>query len=267
MSRLKACFQNLKENNKTALIPYIAAGDPQQLVTVPLMHSMVEDGADIIELGIPFSDPSADGPTIQMSMERALANNISLNTVLAMVATFREKNQQTPIILMGYLNPLERMGYSEFAKKAAAAGVDGVLTVDLPPEEADEFCPTLADQGLDAIFLVAPTTVAERIAKIAKFATGFLYYVSLKGVTGSNALNVEEVSAKLDEIRKITDIPLAVGFGIKDATTAAMVSKVADGVVVGSALVKKIEENIDDSQKISSQIGVILSAMRKAMDK
>lgn len=267
MSRLAACFQQLKVKNKTALIPYIAAGDPDQSVTVPLMHTMVAEGADIIELGMPFSDPSADGPTIQLSMERALANNTSLVTVLAMVAEFREKDQQTPIVLMGYLNPLERMGYSAFAEKAATAGVDGVLTVDLPPEEAEDFCPVLKAQGLDTIFLVAPTTVISRIEKIAKFASGFLYYVSLKGVTGSNILNVEEVSTKLDQIRSVTDIPLAVGFGIKDAASAAAVGKVADGVVVGSVLVKKIEENINNSQKISSQIGAILSVMRAEMDK
>lgn len=267
MSRLAACFKRLKAENKTALIPYIAAGDPNPSVTVPLMHHMVEQGADIIELGVPFSDPSADGPTIQLSMERALANKTSLDTVLMMVTTFREKNQQTPIVLMGYLNPLERMGYSQFATRASIAGVDAVLTVDLPPEEAGEFCPILKAQGLDTIFLVAPTTVAERIAKIATLASGFMYYVSLKGVTGSNRLDVEEVSAKLEQIRTITDIPLAVGFGIKDAASAAAVGKVAEGVVVGSAIVKKIEENTTNAEKITHEIGAILSAMRKEMDK
>ncbi|MCK5725706.1 MAG: tryptophan synthase subunit alpha [Thiotrichaceae bacterium] len=267
MSRLAGCFQSLKAKNKTALIPYIAAGDPNRSLTVPLMHDMVEQGADIIELGVPFSDPSADGPTIQLSMERALENKTSLNTVLSMVASFREKDQQTPIVLMGYLNPLERMGYSQFAKKASIAGVDGVLTVDLPPEEAGEFCPILKAEGLDAIFLVAPTTIAERIAKIAVLASGFMYYVSLKGVTGSNTLNIKEVSAKLEQIRSMTDIPLAVGFGIKDAASAAAVGKVAEGVVVGSVLVKKIEENTADAEKITHEIGVVLSAMRKEMDK
>lgn len=270
MSRITGCFKRLKAEGKTALIPYIASGDPDLLVTVPLMHRMVEEGADIIELGVPFSDPSADGPTIQASMERALAQGISLSKVLAMVEEFRCKNIETPIVLMGYLNPIEKMGYQAFAQQAATAGVDGVLTVDLPPEEADAFVSEMKLNQLDCIFLVSPTTVKERIKKIAEYGSGFLYYVSLKGVTGSNILNIGEVSEKLQLIRSVTDLPLAVGFGIKDEASASAVAKVADAVVVGSAIVKKMEANAnleaDYATRIMQQIGDVLSAMRKGMD-
>jgi tryptophan synthase alpha chain len=270
MSRIAGCLKALKSAGKTALIPYIAAGDPDLSVTVPLMHRMVEEGADIIELGVPFSDPSADGPTIQASMERALAQKITLVKVLAMVAEFRQKNADTPIILMGYLNPIEKMSYQVFADQAASAGVDGVLTVDLPPEEADDFVSKMKLKHLDCIFLISPTTVKERIRKIAEYGSGFLYYVSLKGVTGSNILNIDEVSEKLELIRSVTDLPLAVGFGIKNEASATAVSKVADAVVVGSAIVKKIEANADQkagyAERIMQQIGDLLSAMRKGMD-
>jgi len=230
------------------------------------MHKMVASGADLIELGVPFSDPSADGPTIQASMERALEQGISLLKVLDMVREFRQQDVNTPIILMGYLNPIEHLGYQVFAEAAAAAGVDGVLTVDLPPEEADEFIKPMRSNQLDCIFLVAPTTVEERVKKIAEYGSGFLYYVSLKGVTGSNILNVEEVEQKLQTIRGITELPLAVGFGIKDAASASAVAEVADAVVVGSAIVKKIESNIGQDEQILQQIGDALTAMRVAMD-
>lgn len=266
MSRLAACFEALKAEGKTALIPYIAAGDPNPSVTVPLMHHMVENGANIIELGVPFSDPMADGPTIQLSMERALTHKTGLHNVLDMVTEFREKDQDTPVVLMGYLNPVERMGYDKFAEAAAAAGVDGVLTVDLPPEEGSDLITAMNANGLNGIFLVAPTTVDERIAKIAEVGSGFLYYVSLKGVTGSNILDVDEVSNKLANIRTMTDLPLGVGFGIKDAESAVAVSKVADAVVVGSAIVKKIESNADNQAAILQEIGELLAAMRQGMD-
>ncbi len=274
MSRIAGCFETLKEEGATALIPYIAAGDPDLSVTVPLMHHMVDNGANILELGVPFSDPSADGPTIQLSMERALAKHISVRKVLDMVREFRQKDTDTPIVLMGYLNPIEKMGYEKFAIAAKEAGVDGVLTVDLPPEEADEFVSLMRANDLDCIFLIAPTTIESRIQKIAEYGSGFLYYVSLKGVTGSSTLDVDEVENKLQVIRTHTDLPLAVGFGIKDVASASAVAKVADAVVVGSAIVKKIEANTDvntrinarDTDKISQEIGELLLGMRKGID-
>ena len=272
-NRIASCFARLKADGKSALIPYIAAGDPDLSVTVPLMHRMVEKGADIIELGVPFSDPNADGPTIQASMERALEQRISLLKVLNMVALFREKNTDTPVVLMGYLNPVEKMGYETFANKAAAAGVDGVLTVDLPPEEADEFVGLMNGNQIDCIFLIAPTTVETRIMKIAEYGSGYLYYVSLKGVTGSNTLNVDEVEQKLQHIRSVTDLPVAVGFGIKDSDSASAVAKVADGVVVGSAIINRIESNLDTgrsgtdrSEDILDEVGDFLLGMRTGMD-
>ncbi|MEE9302727.1 MAG: tryptophan synthase subunit alpha [Thiotrichaceae bacterium] len=266
MSRIANCFETLKKQNTTALIPYIAAGDPDLSVTVPLMHHMVANGANILELGVPFSDPSADGPIIQKSMERALAQGISLLKVLDRVKEFRQQDINTPIILMGYLNPVEKMGYEQFANAASEAGVDGVLTVDLPPEESDEFVSHMKANQLDCIFLIAPTTIESRIRKIAEYGSGFLYYVSLKGVTGSSILNVDEVDKKLQLIRSITDLPLAVGFGIKDKASASAVGKVADAVVVGSAIVKKVEANKKDTEKILHDIGELLFDMREGMD-
>lgn len=266
MSRIKTTFKNLKQQGKTALIPYITAGDSQPNLTVPLMHKMVEAGANIIELGVPFSDPMADGPTIQLACERALKHQISLHDVLNMVKDFRQENTLTPVVLMGYLNPIERMGYEKFAKKAANVGVDGVLTVDLPPEEGNNVLPIFQQYGLDSIFLLAPTTQPERIKKIAQAGSGFLYYVSLKGVTGSNALNIDEVNEKLAIIRNLSDLPLGVGFGIKDADTAKVVSSIADAVVVGSVLVKMIELAPNNPEKIIKNITNLLSAMSQAMD-
>jgi tryptophan synthase alpha chain len=214
MSRIAEKMQALQQQGRRALIPYIAAGDPEPWVTVPLMHALVKHGADILELGVPFSDPMADGPVIQRAAERALKHKISLTHVLAMVHEFRDKDKTTPVVLMGYLNPIEVMGYTRFAKEAAAAGVDGVLTVDLPPEEAHGFQTAMKGQGLDTIFLLAPTSPVERIKLIAKAASGFIYYVSLRGVTGAANLDVREVAAKLKEIRGHTKLPLGVGFGI-----------------------------------------------------
>ncbi|MGV6809632.1 MAG: tryptophan synthase subunit alpha [bacterium] len=266
MSRIQHTFSHLKTLNKTALIPYIAAGDPHPKITVPLMHKMVEAGADILELGIPFSDPMADGPTIQLACERALRHQTSLSDVLEMVAEFRQTNQHTPIVLMGYLNPIEIMGYQTFAERAAAVGVDGVLTVDLPPEEGDEALQTFKQYGLDAIFLLSPTTREKRIQKVATAGSGFVYYVSLKGVTGANTLNMDEVAERLTVIRALTDNPVGVGFGIKDAETAAKVAQIADAVVVGSVVVKVIEQNPDNDALILEKIGTLLSDMRRAMD-
>ncbi len=241
MSRFTNCF-----NKKAALIPFITAGDPNPKLTVPLMHTLVEAGADVIELGIPFSDPMADGPVIQRASERALAAGTSLTKVLAMVKQFRIDNQTTPVVLMGYLNPIEIMGYEQFAKAAQDAQVDGVLTVDLPPEEATEFTNILKNYKIAPIFLLAPTTTTERIKKIASQAEGYLYYVSLKGVTGSANLDLNSVAEKLTEIKKYSNLPIGVGFGIKDAKTAAQVATISDAVIVGSALVQLIENTSED---------------------
>lgn len=265
MSRLAACFAELKAQNRTALIPYVTAGDPQPNVTVNLMHAMVDVGADIIELGIPFSDPMADGPTIQLACERALEHGTRLIDVLGMVREFRKTNNKTPVVLMGYLNPIEAIGYESFAKQANEAGVDGVLTVDLPPEESQTVEIFKANQ-LDSIFLVSPTTLTSRIEKVAANGGGFLYYVSLKGVTGSNALDVDAVASRLDELRDLVDLPLGVGFGIQDAKTAAAVAKVSDAVIVGSALIKKIQAEPDNPASFTKNITDLLASMRHAMD-
>ena len=231
-----------------------------------LMHAMVSAGVDIIELGVPFSDPMADGPVIQAACERALLNNVTLADVIQCVTTFRQQDNVTPVVIMGYLNPVESMGYQEFAKRAGTAGVDGVLLVDLTLEESDAALPGLKAHSLDPIFLIAPTTPVERVAQIANISAGYLYYVSLKGVTGSASLDVPEVSEKLAAIREHTRLPLAVGFGIRDAKSAAAVGKIADAVVVGSALVSQIEALQDDHAEILIKIPAILSEMRVAMD-
>ena len=266
MSRIAATFARLKEQQRKALIPYITAGDSNPELTVPLMHAMVEAGANIIELGVPFSDPMADGPVIQKAAERALLHNISLHDVFAMVKAFRKQDNTTPVVLMGYLNPIEAMGYAEFASSAAEAGVDGVLTVDMPPEEGEECMSLLREKEVDPIFLIAPTSTAARIEALTSNARGFVYYVSLKGVTGAGHLDTDAVAKKLADIRKVTDLPLGVGFGIKDAETAASVGKEADGIVVGSAIVKKIEENVDNPELITANIVAMLSSMRGALD-
>ena len=265
-SRLKPCFDTLRAQQRTALIPFITAGDPKPEVTVPMMHAMVEAGADVIELGIPFSDPMADGPVIQKASERALAFHTSLRDVIDMVKTFRKTNTQTPIILMGYLNPVEIMGYEKFAREASAAGIDGVLTVDLPPEEAVGVIDIFSSYNLDPVFLIAPTTTEDRIKKICAVASGYIYYVSLKGVTGAANLDIQGVAEKVEQIRAHTDLPIGVGFGIKDAATAASVGGVADAVVVGSALVKKFEEFADKPDMIQKEVVTILSSMRVALD-
>ena len=266
MSRIQARFSALQAAGRKALIPYITAGDPAPAVTLPLMHDLVAAGADIIELGIPFSDPMADGPVIQLAMERALAHEVSLRQVLEMVAEFRQRDNETPVVLMGYLNPVERMGYDEFAREAAEAGVDGVLTVDLPPEEAADVVPLFKARGLDTIFLLAPTTTLERARSICQQASGYVYYVSLKGVTGSSALDVTDVANKLDMLRTVTDLPIGVGFGIRDGATAAAVGEVADGVVVGSVLVNQIAANAENPDAARKAISAIIAEMRGAMD-
>ncbi|SDS40956.1 tryptophan synthase, alpha chain [Halopseudomonas litoralis] len=267
MSRIKQCFDTLRADGRKALIPYFTAGDPNPEMTLPLMHELVEAGVDVIELGIPFSDPMADGPVIQLAMERALAHDVSLRDVLDMVRAFRTTNQTTPVVLMGYLNPMERMGYQAFAEQAADAGIDGVLTVDLPPEEAEEVVPLFREYGLDCIFLLAPTTTLARARKICELASGYVYYVSLKGVTGSAALNVTEVAEKLEQLRTVTDLPIGVGFGIADGASAAAVGAVADGVVVGSVLVKQIAAHVGDPVQARAGITAVIRDMRAAMDR
>lgn len=266
MSRIKQRFNDLQQQGRKALIPYITAGDPAPEHTVGFMHALVEAGADIIELGVPFSDPMADGPVIQKACERALKQGTRLVDLFDMITTFRQTDTTTPIVLMGYLNPIERIGYQAFADQAARAGVDGVLIVDMPPEEAEEIGPLLKSHQLDAIFLVAPTTSHERAATICAHGEGYLYYVSLKGVTGAATLNAEDVAEHLAPLREMTDLPLCVGFGIRDGVTAAEVSKVADGVIVGSALVTRIAESADAPETIAGQLKTVLSEMRTAMD-
>lgn len=266
MSRIKNCFNKLEVEGRKALIPYVTAGDSDPGVTVPLMHVMVNAGADIIELGVPFSDPMADGPVIQRAAERALEHHVSLRDVLTMVAEFRQQDNDTPVVLMGYLNPVEMMGYTVFAEAAEQAGVDGVLTVDLPPEEADELVVALKSQQLDPVFLLAPTSDNERIKLICEAAKGYVYYVALKGVTGAGNLDVQAVANKLEQIRKHTDLPVGVGFGIKDAESATAIAAVADAVVVGSVLVQKIEQAAGQHDRINTEIAGLLMQMRAEMD-
>ncbi len=266
MSRLAGLFAELAEKNRKALIPFVTAGDPNPEFTVPLMHAMVGAGVDIIELGVPFSDPMADGPVIQRASERALAHHQSLRTTLAIATEFRKTNEHTPIVIMGYLNPIEVMGYEKFADTVQAAGVDGVLTVDLPPEEAEECTALLKARGVDPIFLLAPNSSAERVQKMDVIGAGYLYYVSLKGVTGAGHLNAADVEAKLAEIRTNTKLPIAVGFGVKDAETAKIIGNLGDGVVVGSALISQIEANLHSPAEAKQAIIELLTAMRQAMD-
>lgn len=269
MSRIKACFTRLQQQGRKALIPYITAGDPDIDTTLGLMHALVANGADIIELGFPFSDPSSDGPVIQRAVERALAGKTTLKDTLALVKRFRETNQETPVVLMGYLNPVEFMGYQLFTDRALDAGVDGVLIVDMPPEEAHDLHAILKRSDLDTIFLVAPTTTEARAEQICRESSGYVYYVSLKGVTGAAHLDIESVVSNLARLRRHTDLPLGVGFGIRDADSAARIARVADAVVVGSALVSRIAE-LKRGQRYSPQelqeLTALIADMRAAMD-
>ncbi|MFT6538857.1 MAG: tryptophan synthase alpha chain [Thalassolituus sp.] len=266
MSRIKTTFDALKAQGKKALIPYITGGDPLKEATVPMMHALVDAGSDIIELGVPFSDPMADGPTIQLACERALEHGTSLRDVLAMVKEFRTTNTETPVVLMGYLNPVEAMGYQTFVDRAVEAGVDGVLMVDLPPEEACDVDSIFKDAGLDVVYLIAPTTTDKRIESIGKSGSGYVYYVSLKGVTGSKALDVDDVARNLERIRAHVTIPVGVGFGIQDGETAAKVAAISDGVIVGSALVNRIAANATNPEQAQAEVSAIISDMRTAMD-
>ncbi|MGW8248071.1 MAG: tryptophan synthase subunit alpha [Acidiferrobacterales bacterium] len=267
MSRLQKRFADLKAGGRKALIPFITAGDPTSDVTVPLLHALVEAGADVLELGIPFSDPMAEGPAIQHACERALMHHVTTHDVLNLVREFRQKDNETPIVLMGYLNPIEVLGYEAFAEEAVAAGADGMITVDLPPEEAEDYLTAFHKHGLDSIFLLAPTSTDARIKQVAAAASGFVYYVSLRGVTGASHIDTNEVQEKLNIIKSATDLPIAVGFGINNAETAAEVARIADAVVVGSAIVKRIAELVGQPDKINQDIGEFLSSLRTAIDK
>lgn len=266
MSRIEGVLKSLKGQGRKALIPYITAGDPHPNQTVDLMHTLVGAGADIIELGVPFSDPMADGPVIQLACERSLAHGTSLRQVIEMVKRFRERDDATPVVLMGYLNPMEAMGYEAFADAAAEAGIDGVLTVDLPPEEADDVAPLFSARSLDPIFLLAPTTTDERIRAISQHSSGYVYYVSFKGVTGAARINVDEVAGKVQHIHELTSLPVGVGFGIRDAETAAAVGRVSDGVIVGSVLVDTIAKNQADPTQLKRALEDLLKPMRSALD-
>ncbi|HTR00372.1 MAG TPA: tryptophan synthase subunit alpha [Candidatus Acidoferrum sp.] len=270
MSRIKNCFDGLKRQHKKALIPYLTAGDPNIATTLGLMHALVKNGADLIELGFPFSDPSSDGPVVQRAIERSLAKHTKLRDVLNVVKQFRATDQSTPIVLMGYLNPVECMGYQKFADASAAAGVDGVLLVDMPPEESHDLHAILRKAGLETIYLVAPTSSNKRIEAICRQSSGYVYYVSLKGVTGASHLDIDSVISNLARLRKHTELPLGVGFGIRDADSAARIAKVADAVVVGSALINRIAELPDrDDHTVAAlqQQTALIADMRKAMDR
>ena len=265
MSRIAAAFEALQKQKRKALIPFVTAGDPDLATTVPLMHALAAAGADVIELGVPFSDPMADGPTIQRSSERALHNGTTLRTVLGFTAEFRKTNTTTPVVLMGYANPIEAMGSAKFAAAARDAGVDGVLVVDYPPEESVELSELLYQHDIAPIFLIAPTSTAERIDAIAKLARGYVYYVSLRGVTGAANLNVEEIRKKIAQLRASVKIPIGVGFGIRDGKTARAVSEIADAVVIGSRLVEEIEKSA--AGKASDNISVLIRDIRAAIDR
>jgi tryptophan synthase alpha chain len=264
MSRIQSKFAALKQQGRKALIPFFTAGDPSPAMTVPLMHALVQAGVDVIELGVPFSDPMADGPVIQRASERALKHHIGLRDVLQMVADFRSKDTVTPVVLMGYGNPIEAMGWEKFAQRCAEVGVDGVLTVDFPPEESHEAFAHLQAHGIDPIFLIAPTTNEARIELVAKLARGYVYYVSLKGVTGAGNLDLSAIAQKIPQLRKHISIPIGVGFGIRDAATAKAVSALCDGVVVGSRIVQEIENS--NEQQVLENVSRLVTELRAAID-
>lgn len=269
MSRIQTRLAELKAQDKTALIPYLTAGDPQPQATVALMHDLVAAGADIVELGVPFSDPMADGPVIQKAVERALAHHVSLLDVLAMVSEFRRQDTTTPVVLMGYLNPIEAMGWVTFAERAKQAGVDGVLTVDMPPQEAHSYVSAMKAQGLDCIFLVSPTTPTSRLAAVNEYGSGFVYYVSLKGVTGSAELNEAAVSAQLQALAQHLSLPICIGFGIRNTQNAYQMARIGDGVIIGSALVSLIEAHAAEGlnavkQALIEQMTVFRHAINQA---
>ena len=264
MSRIAATLQRLKAARRKALIPYITAGDPERAVTVPVLQAMVRAGADMIELGVPFSDPMADGPVIQRSAERALKHGTSLADALGMVREFRKSDDKTPMILMGYANPIEAMGAEVFVAAAAEAGVDGVIVVDYPPEECGDFAGLLRARGIDLLFLLAPTSTAARIAAVARMASGYIYYVSLKGTTGAGHLDLADVARNVARIRAATGLPVAVGFGIRDGATARAICEFADAAIIGSRVIQEMEGAA--SGEAPQRVGAFLAGVRAAMD-
>jgi tryptophan synthase alpha chain len=264
MSRIKARFESLAAQGRKGLIPYIAAGDPSPDLTVPLMHALARPGCDVIELGVPFSDPMADGPVIQRATERAIRQGVGLRQTLGFVAEFRKTDSGTPVVLMGYANPIEHIGRANFARQAAAAGVDGVLVVDYPPEECEDFAADMRAHGIDPIFLLAPTSTGDRIARIAKLASGYIYYVSLKGITGAGHLDVDSVAAMLPLIKAQAKVPVGVGFGIRDAASAQAVARVADAVVIGSRIIQELETT-PRGQAVSAVENLVVG-IRRAID-
>lgn len=264
MSRIQTTFSRLGAERRKALITFITAGDPAPDLTVPLMHAMVASGADILELGVPFSDPMAEGPVIQRANERALKLNVGMHDVLEYVRAFRKQDAETPVVLMGYANPIERMGVERFVVEAKAAGVDGAIVVDYPPEEAKAFAELLKAQDMDLIFLLAPTSTEERIRQVARISSGFSYYVSLRGVTGAGHIDTAEVSARLAAIREHVKLPIGVGFGIRDPETAKAVASVSDAVVIGSRIIQELENT--PKERAVEAVQTFLSGIRRAID-
>lgn len=264
-NRIDTRFESLRAAQRTALIPFITAGDPEPGWTTDVMHALVSAGSDLIELGVPFSDPAADGPVIQQASERAIEKGVSLCAVLSYVREFREKDPDTPVVLMGYLNPIERYGYEQFAEDAAASGVDGVLLVDCPPEEMSLLREGLDRNNIHPVFLVAPTTTEARMERIGQQSGGYIYYVSFKGITGANRLDAKSLAGPLETLHRHTGLPLAVGFGIKDAESAAAVAQIADGVVIGSALVNTLA-GASTSEEAVARVQSFLAPIREAMD-
>jgi tryptophan synthase alpha chain len=264
MNRIGLTFTQLQARKRKALIPFITAGDPSPATTVPLLHALVEAGADVLELGVPFSDPMADGPTIQRASERALKQGMSLRGVLALVAEFRQKDATTPVVLMGYGNPIEAMGWETFAQRCAEVGVDGVLTVDFPPEESHAAFEHLQRHDIAPIFLLAPTTNEERIQQVAKLARGYVYYVSLKGVTGAGNLDIAAIAEKMPQLRKYISLPIGVGFGIRDGETARRVADISDAVVIGSRIVQEIEQSAPEA--LLDNVKTFVAGVRTALD-
>jgi len=264
MSRIQGRFEALAKAKRKALIPYITAGDPHPSLTVPLMRGLVEAGADILELGVPFSDPMADGPVIQRAGERALKHGVGLSNVLDMVAEFRKSDTRTPVVLMGYANPIEAMGVEKFVAAAKAVGVDGLIVVDYPPEECEQFAAQAKKAGIDPIFLLAPTSTDERIQQVGRVGSGYLYYVSLRGITGASNIDLGDVAARIPKIRAATRLPVGVGFGIRDAESARRVAQSADAVVIGSRIIQEIEAGAAD--QAVSRVKAFLKPIREALD-
>lgn len=264
MSRIAATFEALKKRGRKALIPFVTAGDPDPGLTVPLMHALAEAGCDVIELGVPFSDPMADGPVIQHSSERALKHGVSLKDVLGYIAEFRKTDRATPVVVFGYANPIEALGLERFADAAKAADADGVLVVDYPPEEAQPLVSLLDARGLDTIFLLSPTTSDDRLGQVARLGRGYLYYVSLRGVTGAANIDLTDVAARVTHVRGFSRLPVGVGFGIRDAATAKAIAALSDAVVIGSALIQVMEKAPRD--KVIAEVARFLAPIREALD-